>query len=186
MDLCRSAGASLPRQHEFLQHQRLERHANDGNGADGDATNTTTPSDTPTNTATPSATSAAPARQTGRSSPLAPPAAGPTPSAPPTATARPAAARPARGHDRIKLAANYSLTEEPPDITSPVTVDGGGYTLSSGGHYRPFDLSGADLTILNLTITGGQCRRRSWRGDPRLGLGRQAGQRHHQRQQKRQ
>ena len=59
------------------------------------------------------------------------------------------------GSDNIILNANYTLSEEPPDISSTITVHGNGFTLSAGGYFRPFDVANADLTLNNLVVTGG-------------------------------
>ena len=60
-----------------------------------------------------------------------------------------------RGADTIALTQDITLRDELPAITSKITIEGGGYTISGDNRYRIFYNDGGDLTINNLTMTKG-------------------------------
>ncbi len=55
-------------------------------------------------------------------------------------------------HDIITIAQDITLTEALPVISSTITIEGGGHTISGDGQFRIFDVNGANLTIKNLTL----------------------------------
>ena len=59
-------------------------------------------------------------------------------------------------HDIITIAQDITLTEPLPPITGTITIEGGGHTISGGGEFRIFEVSGGNLTIKNLTLTEGK------------------------------
>ena len=60
-----------------------------------------------------------------------------------------------RGPDTIHLSGNLTLDAELPDITSDITIEGGGYSISGNNKHRILKISRGTLTIKELTITGG-------------------------------
>ena len=61
------------------------------------------------------------------------------------------------GSDIIRFTGDIVMTADPPAITSPIKLDGGGYTISGQGLYRLFHVaSGGDLTIRNAHLTRGR------------------------------
>src|SRR5262249_29775322 len=61
------------------------------------------------------------------------------------------------GHDDINFSgvSSVTLTGEP-SIYDSLTIDGGsGVTIHAAANSRVFDISGADVTLKNLTLTGG-------------------------------
>ena len=60
-----------------------------------------------------------------------------------------------RGADTIALSQDITLRAELPAITSKITIEGGGYTISGDNRYRIFYNEGGMLTINNLTMTKG-------------------------------
>ena len=60
-----------------------------------------------------------------------------------------------RGADTIILTQDITLRAELPAITSKITIEGNGYTISGNNRYRIFYNDGGALTIHNLTITNG-------------------------------
>ena len=61
-----------------------------------------------------------------------------------------------RGADTIILSQDITLRAELPAITSTITIEGNGYTISGNNRYRIFYNDGGDLTINNLTMTKGR------------------------------
>ena len=66
-----------------------------------------------------------------------------------------------RGTDTITLTQDITLRAELPAITSDITIEGNGYTISGNHRYRIFYNDGGALTINNLTMTKGYVE-----GDP--------------------
>ena len=60
------------------------------------------------------------------------------------------------GHDIIKLTENISLNALLPSITSEITIEGNGHTISGSSNFRIFSVDGGVLTINNLTLTKGR------------------------------
>ena len=60
------------------------------------------------------------------------------------------------GHDIIKLAEDITLEALLPRITSEITIEGNGHTLSGDSRFRIFSVDGGVLTINNLTLTKGR------------------------------
>ena len=61
-----------------------------------------------------------------------------------------------RGADTITLTRDITLRAELPIITSDITIEGNGYTISGGYRYRMFYNDGGALTITDLTMTKGR------------------------------
>jgi len=59
-------------------------------------------------------------------------------------------------HDIITLTEDITLSEPLPPITGAITIEGGGHTISGGGEFRIFEVSGGNLTIKNLTLSEGK------------------------------
>ena len=60
-----------------------------------------------------------------------------------------------RGTDTITLTRDITLDGGLPKITSAITIEGNGYTISGNNRYRIFYNDGDALTINNLTMTNG-------------------------------
>ena len=60
-----------------------------------------------------------------------------------------------RGTDITALSQDITLRAELPIITSKITIEGNGYTISGNNRYRIFYNDGGALTINNLTMTKG-------------------------------
>ena len=60
-----------------------------------------------------------------------------------------------RGTDTIILSQDITLRDELPAITSDITIEGNGYTISGANRWRMFYNDGGALTINNLTMTKG-------------------------------
>ena len=60
-----------------------------------------------------------------------------------------------RGADTIALTRDITLDGGLPKITSAITIEGGGYTISGDNRYRMFYNDGGALIIHDLTITNG-------------------------------
>ncbi len=60
-----------------------------------------------------------------------------------------------RGADTIILSQDITLRAELPAITSKITIEGNGYTISGNNRYRIFYNDGGTLTIKDLTMTNG-------------------------------
>ena len=72
-------------------------------------------------------------------------------------TDRPYKACPAgNGADTIYLIRDFVLTDRLQPITSHITIEGNGYTISGDGKFRIFDVDGGMLTVKNLTMTRGR------------------------------
>ena len=61
-----------------------------------------------------------------------------------------------RGADTIALSQDITLRDELPAITSDITIEGEGYTISGDNRYRIFYNDGGALTIKDLTLTKGR------------------------------
>ena len=59
------------------------------------------------------------------------------------------------GADTITLSSNITLDAALPHITSEITIEGGGFTISGNNRYRIFVINGGTLTVNNLTMTKG-------------------------------
>ena len=59
------------------------------------------------------------------------------------------------GHDIIKLNEDIRLREALPPITSSVTIEGNGHTISGARKFRIFDVDRGHLTVKNLTMSDG-------------------------------
>ena len=59
------------------------------------------------------------------------------------------------GADIISLSGDITLTAALPQITTEITIEGNGFTISGNNRYRIFYNDGGALTIHNLTITNG-------------------------------
>ena len=69
---------------------------------------------------------------------------------------RPAGGCPAgSGADTIVLDRDITLFEALPVITSHITIEGNGHTISGDGKFRIFDVDGGKLTVKDLTMTRG-------------------------------
>ena len=62
-------------------------------------------------------------------------------------------------HDVIILTADIDLDVPLPPITSEITIEGNGYTISASERFRIFDVDGGALTIRNITLTDGKASR---------------------------
>ncbi|MDE2749640.1 MAG: hypothetical protein OXI34_11800 [Chloroflexota bacterium] len=72
-------------------------------------------------------------------------------------TDRPYKACPAgNGPDTIYLVRDFTLSETLQPITSHITIEGNGYTISGNNRFRIFDVDGGKLTVKNLTMTRGR------------------------------
>ena len=60
-----------------------------------------------------------------------------------------------RGPDTINLAQDIKLSSRLPTITSDITINGNGNTISGNRLYRIFDVDGGRLTVNNLIMTRG-------------------------------
>ena len=59
------------------------------------------------------------------------------------------------GADTITLVVNITLDNWLPDITSEITIEGANYDIDGNDEYQIFNVDGGDLTINNITLTGG-------------------------------
>ena len=60
------------------------------------------------------------------------------------------------GADTITLAVNITLSENLPKITTEITIEGAEYDIDGNDQYQIFRINGGNLTINNITLTGGQ------------------------------
>ena len=60
-----------------------------------------------------------------------------------------------KGADTISLERDIVLFSPLPSITSTITIEGNGHTISGDGKFRIFDVDGGRLTIRKLTMTEG-------------------------------
>ena len=74
-------------------------------------------------------------------------------------------------HDVITITEDITLTEPLPPITSTITIEGGGHTISGKKEFRIFEVGGGRLTINNLTLTSGRADTIGGRGGGGLGKG---------------
>ncbi len=87
-------------------------------------------------------------------------------------TDRPAGLCPAgNGADTITLSEDVTLSARLPEITSQLTIEGNGYTISGAKKYRIFDVRGGRLTLNNLTVRDGWVGRNTQGGAIRVGTG---------------
>ena len=66
-----------------------------------------------------------------------------------------AGCRAGSGADTIRLTRDILLFSRLPAITSIITIEGNGHTISGNGKFRIFDVDGGNLTINKLTMTEG-------------------------------
>ena len=59
------------------------------------------------------------------------------------------------GHDVITLTEDIVLNAPLPSITSEITIEGNGYTISGSDEFRIFDVDGGRLTISDMTLRDG-------------------------------
>ena len=59
------------------------------------------------------------------------------------------------GHDIITLTEDITLSGLLPRITSEITIEGNGHTISGDGRFRIFNVTDGTLTLNNLTLTKG-------------------------------
>ena len=59
------------------------------------------------------------------------------------------------GADTITLGANLTLGAALPSITSEITIEGADYDIDGDDKYQIFDVDGGDLTVNDITLTGG-------------------------------
>ena len=59
------------------------------------------------------------------------------------------------GADTITLGVNITLGDYLPDITTDITIEGANYDIDGNDEYQIFYVDGGDLTINNITLTGG-------------------------------
>ena len=60
------------------------------------------------------------------------------------------------GHDTIMLHEDIILRNALPPITSQITIEGNGHTISGDSNYRIFDVVGGILILRNMTLTRGK------------------------------
>jgi predicted outer membrane repeat protein len=60
-----------------------------------------------------------------------------------------------KGADTITLLRDFTLQEPLPPITSEITIDGAGHTISGNKQFRIFDVASGRLTIQNATLAQG-------------------------------
>lgn len=60
------------------------------------------------------------------------------------------------GHDVITLNADITLDEQLPNISSNITIDGKGYTVSGRGRFRIFTVDSGIFTVNNVTLAEGK------------------------------
>ncbi len=60
------------------------------------------------------------------------------------------------GAEKISLSSDITLDAALPQITSEVTIEGGGFTISGRNRFRIFVVNGGTLTVNNLTLTKGK------------------------------
>ena len=59
------------------------------------------------------------------------------------------------GADIIYMIRDFTLSEKLPPITSEITIEGNGYTISANKKFQMFDVDGGQLTIKDVTLTEG-------------------------------
>ena len=60
-----------------------------------------------------------------------------------------------KGADIIYMIRDFTLSEKLPPITSEITIEGNGYTISANKKFQMFDVDGGQLTIKDVTLTEG-------------------------------
>ena len=60
------------------------------------------------------------------------------------------------GADTITLAVNITLAADLPRITSEITIEGADYDIDGNGQRVIFWIAGGNLTVNNITLTGGR------------------------------
>ena len=60
------------------------------------------------------------------------------------------------GADTITLAVNLTLSADLPRITSEITIEGANYDIDGNDEHQIFWIDGGDLTVNNITLTGGK------------------------------
>ncbi|MYD10507.1 MAG: SH3 domain-containing protein [Chloroflexi bacterium] len=60
------------------------------------------------------------------------------------------------GADTISLTGDVTLREALPTVTSEITIEGNGYTISGSGRSRVFDIERGNLALKNMTIQHGR------------------------------
>ena len=63
------------------------------------------------------------------------------------------------GHDVITLTEDIELDAVLPPITSQITIEGNGYTISGAETFRIFDVDGGQLTLADMTLRDGDAAR---------------------------
>ncbi|MDE2777661.1 MAG: hypothetical protein OXI77_17170 [Chloroflexota bacterium] len=63
------------------------------------------------------------------------------------------------GADTIHMIRDFTLEAKLPPITSDITLEGNGYTISGDNQFGLFEIDGGALTISNVTLTAGQASR---------------------------
>ena len=63
------------------------------------------------------------------------------------------------GADTIHLIRDFTLAAKLPPITSEITVDGNGYTISGDNQFGIFEVDGGALTVRDVTLTEGKASR---------------------------
>ncbi|MDE2749638.1 MAG: SH3 domain-containing protein [Chloroflexota bacterium] len=85
---------------------------------------------------------------------------------------RPAGRCPAgSGADTITLSQDITLSSRLPEITSGLTIEGNGFSISGDGKFRIFDVRGGRLTLNNLTVRDGWVGQNVQGGAVRVGTG---------------
>ena len=64
--------------------------------------------------------------------------------------------RAGEGHDTIVLEADITLDRLLPRITSDITIEGNGHTISGDSRFRIFNVTDGTLTLNNVTLTQGR------------------------------
>ncbi|MDE2777659.1 MAG: hypothetical protein OXI77_17160 [Chloroflexota bacterium] len=63
------------------------------------------------------------------------------------------------GADTIRMIRDFTLEKKLPPITSDITIDGNGYTISGDKQFGLFEVDGGSLTIINVTLKEGNASR---------------------------
>ncbi len=63
------------------------------------------------------------------------------------------------GADTIEMIRDFTLEKKLPPITSDITIDGNGYTISGDKQFGLFEVDGGSLTIRNVTLKEGNASR---------------------------
>ena len=68
------------------------------------------------------------------------------------------------GSGTISLNADITLSDELPEITGQVAIDGNGHTISGGERFRIFEVNGGRLTLSDMTLRDGQAPEEQYGG----------------------